>query len=133
MLWSRVVLAELHDSSYNVNESSSQHYVRNHGALRRPLLLQSTTILDKDDDRHRLRVQLREILHIMCLKPTLNITQETFFLPTNIRRNWPINNEEIAAEGIAIRPPESPAAIEAPENPATRNSPVPFRRSARIQ
>ena len=69
----------------------------------------------------------------MCLKPTLNITQERFFLPINIRRKWPINNEEIAAEGIAVRAPESPAAIEAPENPATRNSPVPFRRSARIQ
>ena len=105
--------------------------MRNHGALQGPLLLQSTTILHKDEDRCRL--PLMEALHIMHLKSTLNITQETFLLPTNISRNWPSNNEEIAAEIIAIRAPESPAAVEAPESPAAPNPPVLLRRSARIQ
>ena len=50
-----------------------QHYVRNHGALRRPLLLQNAYILDKDQDCCCLR--LREFLHIMLLKPALNVTQ----------------------------------------------------------
>ena len=44
-----------------------QHCVRNHGVLRRPLLLQSTSILDKDQDRRRLR--LREALHIAIHLP----------------------------------------------------------------
>ena len=69
----------------------------------------------------------------MCLKSTLNITQETFLLPTNISRNWPISNEEIAAEIVTIRPPESPAAVEAPEIPAAPNPPVLLRKSARLQ
>ena len=99
-----------------------QHYVRNHDALRRPLLLQSTTILDKDEDRRHL--QLREALHIMHLKPTLNITQETFLLPTNIKRHQLINNKEPAAEGITVRAPASPANVKAAENPAAPNPPV---------
>ena len=87
-----------------------QHYVRNHGALRRPLLLQNTSILDKDQDRRRLR--LREALYIMRLKPTLNVTQETFLLPINVRRNRPNNHEVIAAEAAMVCEPEGPAAAE---------------------
>ena len=108
-----------------------QHYVRHHGTLQRPLLLQSATILNRDEDRCHLR--LREALHIMHLKPTLNITQETFLLPANIRRNRPPNNEEIAAGGVAVRAPDGPAAAKISENPAAPDPPIPLRRSARIR
>ena len=64
-----------------------QHFVQNHGALQRPQLLQCASIIDKDSDCRRLT--LREALHIFILKLTLNITQETFFLPTTIRGNRP--------------------------------------------
>ena len=102
-----------------------QHYVSHHGALQRSLLLQSTTILDRDQDRRHLR--LREALHIMGLKPTLNITQETFLLPTSVKRNRPHNNEVKAAEGIAVRLPEGPATAEILENPAAPDPPIPLR------
>ena len=52
-----------------------QHYIHNHGILQIPLLLQSTTIINGDQDRRCLRS--KEALHIMQLKPSLNITQET--------------------------------------------------------
>ena len=114
-----------------------QHYVRHHGAFQRPLLFQSTTIIDRDEDKRRLR--LREALHILRLKPTLNVTQETFLLPTNVRRNRPTNNENILAEGVTIRASEGPAAAKIPENPAeipedraAPEHPIPLRRSARL-
>ena len=102
-----------------------QHYMRHHGALQRPLLLQSTTIIDRDEDKRRLR--LREAIHILRLKPTLNVTQETFLLPTNIRRNRPTNNQEIPAEGVAVRAPEGIAAAK------SRKIQTKFPRIARLQ
>ena len=107
-----------------------QHYMRNHGALKRPLLLQSTSILDKD--QYRCCLRLRESLHIMRLKPTLNVTQETFVLPTNVRRNRPNNHKVIAAEGAVVREPEGPATAEVWENPAAPDPPIQLRRSARL-
>ena len=45
----------------------------------------------------------------MKLKPTLNITQETLLLPTNICRIHPPRNEEIIPMGIPVRTPAGPA------------------------
>ena len=64
-----------------------QHFRQHHGVLQQTALLENTTIIDKDQDRRRLR--LREALHIMKLKPTLNITQERLLLPTNVCRTHP--------------------------------------------
>ena len=112
-----------------------QLYVRNHGALQRPLLLRSTSTIDKDTDQCHLR--LREALHILHLKPALNVTQEMLLLPTTIRRNWPIVNDDPAAVEIPVRGPEGPAANHnegitagALENPAASEIPAPLRRSA---
>ena len=55
-----------------------QHYIRSHGDLRRPLLLESTLIPDQDRDRRRLR--FKEALYIMKLKPSLNVAQEDLIL-----------------------------------------------------
>ena len=81
----------------------------------------------------------------MRLKPTLNVTQETLLLPTNIRRNRPPTTIAPAAEGAAVRAPEptgAPAEIPAAQQPhdhedgAPQGSPdqsaAPPRRSARI-
>ena len=108
-----------------------QRYMRNYEALRRPLLLQSTSILDKDQDCRCLR--RRDALPFMRLKPTLNVTQETFFLPTNVRKNMPNNHEVIAAEGAIVCEPEGPSAAEIRENPAAPDSPIQLRRSARLR
>ena len=69
----------------------------------------------------------------MRLKPTLSVTQETFLLPTNVRRNRPNNHEVIAAEGTVVREPESPAAAKILENPAAPDPPIQPRRSARLR
>ena len=69
-----------------------QHFRHHHRVFRRPALLENTSIIDRDQDRQRLC--LREALHIMKLKPTLNITQETLLLPTNICRTRPPRDEE---------------------------------------
>ena len=113
-----------------------QHFVQNHAALQRPQLLQSTSIIDKASDRRRLRV--REVLHFLRLKPTLNVTQETFLLPTTIRRNRSNTNNDPVAVGIPVRGPEEPPvnqngeiAAEAPENPTAPGPPALPRRSAR--
>ena len=115
-----------------------QHFERNHGALERPLLLKSTSIIDKDTDRRRLR--LREALHILHLKPTLNVTQETLLLPTTIRRNRPTTNNDPAVVGIPVRGPEEPVINHneeipagAPANPPAPGPPAPPRRSARLR
>ena len=120
-----------------------QHYTRTHGELLRTTLLQATSIIDRDSDRKRLR--LREALHILQLKPTLNVTQETLLLPTNTRRNRPTAETTPAAEGAAVRAPEperSPVVIPANQRPrghedeASQNIPdlptAPLRQSARI-
>ena len=100
------------------------HYSQNHGILWRQVLLQNTSIIDRDQDRRRLR--MREALHIMKLKLTLNITQETLLLPTNVRRTCPPRNEEI----IPVRTPASTATnqnsgvpVEAAENPCQTRPP----------
>ena len=120
-----------------------QHYTRTHGELLRTTLLQETSIIDRDSDRRRLR--LREALRILQLKRTLNVTQETLLLPTNIRRNRPTAETTPAAEGAAVRAPElrAPVVISANQQPlgrgdeASQNIPdlpaVPLRRSARIR
>ena len=115
-----------------------QHFGQHHGALQRPQLLQSTSIIDKDSDRRRLR--LREALHILRLKPTLNVTQETFLLPTTIRRNRPHINIDPRAVGFPVRGPEDPAINHngeipagTPANPAAPEPPTPPRRSARLR
>ena len=99
-----------------------QHYTRTHGELRRPTLLQATSIIDHDPDRWRLR--MKEALHILQLKPSLNVTQETLLLPTNIRRNRPAAEKNPAPEGIAVRRPEperAPAAISTNQQPGGRD------------
>ena len=115
-----------------------QHFVQSHGALQRPQLLQSTSIIDKDSDRHRLR--LRESLHILRLKPTLNVTRETFLLQTTIRINRSNTNNDPAAVGIPVQGPEEPAANQngeiaaiAAENLAAPEPPAPSRKSARLR
>ena len=92
-----------------------QHYRQHHGVLQRPALLENTTIIDRDQDRRRLH--LREALHIMKLKPTLNVTQETFLLPTNIRRTCPPRDEETTPVGIPVRTPAGPTTNQIPEIP----------------
>ena len=121
-----------------------QHYTRAHGELLKTTLLQGTSIIDRDSDQRRLR--LREALHILWLKPTLNVTQETLLLPTNIQRNRPTAETTPAAEGAAVRAPEperAPVLISANQWPrgredeASQNIPdlpaAPLRRSARIR
>ena len=92
-----------------------QHFRQHHGVLQRPALLENTSIIDRDQDRCPLR--LREALHIMKLKPTLNITQETLLLPTNVRRTRPLRNEETIPVGIPVRTPAGPATNHNPEIP----------------
>ena len=57
-----------------------------------------SSIESRDLDWCRLR--LREALHIMRLKPTLSVTQETLLLPTTIRRNRPRDIQYPVAVGI---------------------------------
>ena len=45
----------------------------------------------------------------MRLKSTLIVSQETVLLPTTIRRNRPINNQDPVAVEIIMRAPEDPA------------------------
>ena len=115
-----------------------QHFVQHHGALQRPQLLQSASIIDKDSDRRRLR--LREALHILRLKPTLNLTQKTFLLPITIRRNRSHTNIDPKAVGIPVCDPENPATNHnrdipagAMKNPAAPEPQAPPRRSARLR
>ena len=121
-----------------------QHYNRIHGELPRTTLLQATSIIDQDSDRRRLR--LKEALHIMRLKPTLNVTQETLLLPTNIRRNRPPTTRAPATVGAAVRAPEptgAPADVPATQQPnehqdgapqgSSDQPAAPPRRSARIR
>ena len=98
-----------------------QHYTRTHGELLRSTLLQATSIIDSDPDRRRLC--LKEALHILRLKPTLNVTQETLLFPTNIRRNHPASERIPATEGTVARSPEperAPAAILTNQRPGRR-------------
>ena len=53
----------------------------------------------------------------MKLKPTLNITQETLLLPTNIRRICPPRDEETTTVGIPVRAPVGPTTNQNPEIP----------------
>ena len=92
-----------------------QHFRQHHGVLQRTALLENTTIIDKDQDWRRLR--LREALHIMKLKPTLNITQETLLLPTNVRRTRPPRDEETTPVEIPVRTPAGPTTNQNPEIP----------------
>ena len=121
-----------------------QHHTRTHGELLSPTLLRATTIIDCDSDRRRLR--LKEALHILRLKPSLNVTQETFLLPTNTHRNRPAAERIPAAEGTIVRGPEperAPAVISTNQRPgrhkdAASQNVLDFpaasvRRSARIQ
>ena len=121
-----------------------QHYTRTLGELLRPTLLHASSIIDRDSDRRQLR--LKEALQVLRLKPTLNVTQETFLLPTNIRRNCPAAKTAPAAEGTVVRGPEperAPAAISTNQRPgrredaASQNVPdlpaAPVRRSSRIR
>ena len=79
--------------------------------------MQNTSIIDRDQDRRRLR--LREALHIMKLKPTLNITQETLLLPTNVRRTTRLpHNKEIIPVVIPVRTPAGSMTNHNPEIPA---------------
>ena len=59
----------------------------------------------------------------MKLKPTLNITQETLLLPTNIRRTRPPHDEEKTPVEIPVRTPAGPTTNQNPEIPvgATEN------------
>lgn len=114
-----------------------QHYSTQHGNLQRNTLLQSVNIIDTEQDRRRLR--LKEALHIMRLKPSLNVTQETLLLPTNIRRNHPVNHAP-APVGIPVRPLQNPPpdrnpVAGAPQGPAIRPPPQnqSIRRSLRLQ
>ena len=119
-----------------------QHYIRSHGDLRRPLLLESAQILDQDRSRRRLR--LKEALYIMKLKPSLNVTQEDLILPANISRQRPTRNEAQTA-GIPVRAPPPPErgredvganqrpGIPQPAIPNPVQDPIPvLRRSSRI-
>ena len=121
----------------------NQHYTKTHGELLKPTLLQATSIIDRNSDRRRLH--LKEALHILWLKPSLNVTQETFLLPTNIHRNRSAAERIPAAEGTIIRDPESeraPAVISTNQRPGRRKDAAsqnvldlpaaPVRRSARI-
>ena len=102
--------------SVHLQEGNFFHQFRqNHGILQRPALLQNTSIIDRDQDRHRLR--LRQALYIMKLKPTLNITQETLLLPTNVRRIRPPRNEEIIPVGMPVRTPAGLVNNHNPEIP----------------
>ena len=83
---------------------SKRLFVRSHRVLRRPLLLQATTIIDHDQNRHCL--PFKEALHIMKLKPSLNIMQENLIFPTSIRRQCPTRNKNQVAAGIPVRAPE---------------------------
>ena len=117
---------------------------RTQGELLKPTLLQATSIIDSDSNQRRLR--LKEALHILRLKPSLNVTQETFLLPTNIRRNRPAAERIPAAEGTVVRGPEperAPAIILTNQRPGRREDAAsqnvldlpaaPVRRSTRIQ
>ena len=91
-----------------------QHFVRSHRVFLRPLLLQVTTIIDHDQDRRCL--QFKEALHIMKLKPSLNIKHENLILPTNIRRQRPTRNENQVAAGIPVKL-RSPRELQSPWQP----------------
>ena len=92
-----------------------QHYRQHHGVLQQLALLENTTIIDRDQDRRRLR--LRETLHIMQLKPTLNVTQGTLLIPTNVRLTRPPRDEETTAVGIPVRTSAGPTTNQNPEIP----------------
>ena len=82
-----------------------QHYIRSHGDLWKPHLLESTQILDQDRDRRCLR--FKDALYIMKLKPLLNVTHEDLILPTNNIWQRPTRNEAQTA-GIPVRAPPPP-------------------------
>ena len=70
-----------------------KHYLEEH---RRPPtrndLISSIKIIGSAPDNRRLRIL--EALHILSVKPSLNVTQETFLLPTNIRQTLPTHPTE---------------------------------------
>ena len=92
-----------------------QHYRQHHGVLQCSALLENTTIIDKDQDRRHLH--LSEALHITKLRPTLNITQETLLLPTNVHRTCPACDEETTPVGMPVRTPAGPTTNQNPEIP----------------
>ena len=112
-----------------------QHFNSEHGALRRQHLLQNVKVLDGDTNQRRLRY--KEALHILQMKPSLNVTQETLLLPTTIRRQArrPAHNALASDPSLSPRRPmsnppvrENPRAPRGDEEAAARP-----RRSARIR
>ena len=88
-----------------------QHFNREHGALQRQHLLQNVKILDGDTSQRRLRY--KEALHILQLKPSLNVTQETLLLPTTIRRHQrrPLDNAPVSGTPASPRRPTDNAPV----------------------
>ena len=102
-------------------------FVWSYGILRRPLLLESTKIIDRD----RCHLRFKEALYIMRFKPSLSVTQEALILPMNIRRQHPTRNENlIGAAGIPVRtaePKRAPEAVATNQCPGSLQQAVPDR------
>ena len=115
-----------------------QHYLREHGGrMQRQELINNVKVIDSDSARQRLRY--KEALHILQLKPTLNVTQETLLLPTTIRReprhdpqrNIDEQRYSQTQNSSTPNPPNRTPAIQDPPNQAPANHNL--RRSERIR